>query len=77
MSSSGKPPGSCEVRTEATEKLEGPEYKREEGIPWTILVDDYAGTVHRAYSGEMADPVFLIDSDGRVSLLRMWRTARR
>jgi hypothetical protein len=58
------------------EKLEGArEYKREEGIPWTILVDDYAGTVHRAYSGEMADPVFLIDSDGRVSFYGMWTHA--
>jgi hypothetical protein len=55
------------------EKLaEAREYKREEGIEWTVLVDDYAGTVHRAYSREMADPVFLIDSDGRVAFYGMW-----
>jgi len=37
-----------------------------------VLVDDLAGTVHRTYSGEMADPVFLIDSEGRVSFYGMW-----
>ncbi len=58
------------------EKLEGArEGKREEGIPWTILVDDYAGTWHRAYSGEMTDPVFLIDADGRVAFYLMWAHA--
>ena len=44
------------------EKLaEAREYKREEGIEWPVLVDDYVGRVHRTYSREMADPVFLID----------------
>ena len=58
------------------EKLESAqEYKREEGIPWTVLVDDYAGTAHRAYSREMTDPVFLIDSDGRVAFYLMWAHA--
>ena len=55
------------------EKLEeAREYKREEGIDWPVLVDDYAGTVHRTYSREMADPIFLIDSDGRVAFYGMW-----
>ena len=40
-----------------------------------MLVDDYAGTWHRAYSSEMTDPVFLIDSDGRVSFYLMWAHA--
>ncbi len=58
------------------EKLEGTrEGKREEGIPWTVLVDDYAGTWHRAYSSEMTDPVFLIGGDGRVSFYLMWAHA--
>lgn len=58
------------------EKLEGArEYEREEELPWTLLVDDLAGTVHRVYSGEMADPVFLIDSAGRVSFYGMWTHA--
>ena len=47
-------------------------YKREEALPWTLLVDDFAGTVHRAYSEEMADPVFLIDSEGIISFYGMW-----
>ena len=55
------------------EKLEeAREYKVEEGIEWPVLVDDYAGTVHRTYSREMADPVFLLDSDGRVAFYGMW-----
>ena len=58
------------------EKLEGArEYARQESLPWPLLVDDYAGTVHEAYSGEMADPVFLIDADGRVSFYGMWTHA--
>lgn len=58
------------------EKLEGArEGRREEGIPWTVLVDDYAGTTHRAYSSEMTDPVFVIDSGGRVSFYLMWAHA--
>ncbi len=40
-----------------------------------MLVDDYAGTVHRAYSREMTDPVFLIDTEGRVSFYLMWAHA--
>ncbi len=55
------------------EKLdEAREYKRDEGIEWPVLVDDYEGTVHRTYSGEMADPSFLIDSEGRVAFYAMW-----
>lgn len=58
------------------EKLEGArEGRREEGIPWTVLVDDYAGTWHRAYSGEMTDPVFLIDADGRMAFYLRWAHA--
>ena len=58
------------------EKLESArEHKREERIPWTVLVDDPSGTAHRAYSREMTDPVFLIDSDGRVSFYLMWAHA--
>jgi hypothetical protein len=40
-----------------------------------VLVDDYAGTTHRVYSREMADPSFLIDSDGRVAFYGMWTHA--
>ena len=40
-----------------------------------MLVDDYAGTLHRAYSREMTDPVFLIGSDGRVAFYLMWAHA--
>ena len=55
------------------EKVEGArEYKREEALPWTLLVDDFGGTVHRSYSEEMADPVFLIDTEGIVSFYGMW-----
>lgn len=58
------------------EKLEGArEYKRQEELPWPLLVDDYEGTMHKTYSGEMADPVILIDSEGRVSFYGMWTHA--
>ena len=40
-----------------------------------MLVDDLSGKAHRAYSREMTDPVFLIDSDGHVSFYIMWAHA--
>lgn len=55
------------------EKLEGArEYSRQEQLPWPVVVDDLAGTVHRTYSQEMADPVFLVDAVGRVAFYGMW-----
>jgi len=45
-------------------------YGRIEGIPWAVLVDDVAGTVHRAY-GALAAAAFLIDSDGRVAFVSL------
>lgn len=50
------------------------QYKRDEGIPWPVLVDDLAGTVHQSY-GSMSDPVYLIDVAGRVSFYGMWTDA--
>ena len=41
-------------------------HQAEDGIPWTVLVDDVQGSVHRAY-GMLADPTFLLDRDGRVA----------
>jgi hypothetical protein len=46
-------------------------YQREEGIPWTVLVDDLEGTTHQVYGG-LADPTYLIDVDGRVAFYNMW-----
>jgi hypothetical protein len=46
-------------------------YKQAEGIPWPVLVDDVAGTTHQTY-GNMSDPVYLIDADGRVVFYGMW-----
>ena len=51
-------------------------YKRDEGIPWPVLVDDLAGTVHATY-GSMSDPVYLIDAAGRVALYGMWTNATK
>ncbi|MDP8976748.1 MAG: hypothetical protein M3N28_10385 [Actinomycetota bacterium] len=51
------------------------EYKEQEALPWPVLVDDLAGTMHEAYSQGMADPTFLIDADGRVAFYGMWTHA--
>jgi hypothetical protein len=40
-------------------------------IPWTVLVDDLYGTVHRDY-GMLADPTYLVGTDGRVSFYNYW-----
>jgi hypothetical protein len=49
-------------------------YRREENIPWPILVDDLAGAVHQAYGG-LADPSYLIGADGKVAFYNMWTHA--
>lgn len=41
-------------------------FRRVEDIPWPILVDDLEGKVHKQY-GLLANAVFIIDLDGRVS----------
>lgn len=46
-------------------------YRQVESIPWTLLVDDWEGTVHQAYGG-LSDPSYLIDREGRISFYNMW-----
>lgn len=46
-------------------------YKTEDGIEYTVLVDDLEGTTHQQYGG-MADPTYLIDADGRIAFYNMW-----
>jgi hypothetical protein len=49
-------------------------YKREEGIPWPVVVDDLEGSVHRTYGG-LSNPTYLIDADGRIAFYNMWTYA--
>lgn len=46
-------------------------YRREDHIPWPVLVDDLDGQVHRSY-GALPDPSFLIGTDGRVAFVSYW-----
>ena len=45
--------------------------KREEQLPWPVLIDDLAGTVQREYGG-LAAAVYLIDSQGTVAFCGTW-----
>jgi len=57
------------------EKLEdGRAYRREEHVPWPVLIDDLEGTVQRAYGG-LAAAVYLIDSRGIVAFCGAWGQA--
>ena len=58
----------------ADKLVDAQRYKEDEGIPWPVLADDLAGTVHQVYSG-LADPTYLIDADGRVAYFTMWTHA--
>lgn len=49
-------------------------YQREDGIAWTVLVDDLEGTTHQVYGG-LADPTYLIGTDGRIAFYNMWTHA--
>jgi hypothetical protein len=54
------------------EKLaQGRAYRREEQLPWPVLVDDLAGRVQRAYGG-LAAAAYLIDTRGRVAFCGTW-----
>lgn len=53
---------------------EGEKFKREEQIPYSVLVDDLPGTTHQVYGG-LADPTYLIDADGRVAFYSLWTHA--
>jgi hypothetical protein len=50
---------------------DGRRMKHDEAIPWPVLVDDLYGSVHRDY-GMLADPAYLIGTDGRVSFYNYW-----
>lgn len=49
-------------------------HKLDDTIPWPVLADDLEGTVHQVY-GNLADPTYLIDADGRVAYYTMWTHA--
>lgn len=60
--------------TDAQKLEDARAYRRDEAIPWTVLVDDLGGTVHRAY-GALSDPTYLLDADGTVAFYNMWTHA--
>jgi hypothetical protein len=43
-------------------------------LPWQVLVDDLAGSVHQAYGGP-ANPSYVISSEGRISFYNIWTHA--
>ena len=47
------------------------DYKREENVPWPVLIDDLACSVQRAYGG-LAAAAYLIDSRGIVAFCGTW-----
>lgn len=53
---------------------DGERYKRDDGIEFPVLVDDLEGTTHQVYGG-LADPTYLIDTDGRIAFYNMWTHA--
>jgi hypothetical protein len=51
-------------------------FRHVRGIPYLVAADNVEGTVHQQY-GTLADPSYLIDSDGRVAFYNMWTYAPR
>jgi hypothetical protein len=47
------------------------DYKREEDVPWPVLVDDLAGTVQQGFGG-LAAAAYLLDSRGAVTFCGTW-----
>jgi hypothetical protein len=52
------------------------DYKRRDGIPWPILVDDVEGGLHRELDPKPS-AVYLVDEDGRVAFRALWSNAER
>ena len=46
-------------------------YKECDCIPWQVLVDDLAGSVHQAYGG-LANPTYVVNAEGRISFYNAW-----
>ncbi|MBI5671530.1 MAG: hypothetical protein HZC41_26360 [Chloroflexi bacterium] len=67
-------PNAPPYRTFEQKLADARRFKREENLPWPLLVDDLAGTVHQVY-GTLADPTYLIDANGRVAYYNMWTLA--
>lgn len=67
-------PGAQPYRDFEQKKLDAERWKQEDGIRYTVAVDDVQGTTHQVY-GNLADPTYLIDSDGRVAFYNMWTHA--
>lgn len=67
-------PAVSPYRTDEEKQSDARRYQREEGISWPVLVDDVPGTTHQVYGG-LADPTYLIDSEGRVAFYNMWTHA--
>lgn len=59
-------PAAPPYRSFAHKAGEAAAHQQQDELPWTVLVDDVDGRVHRMY-GMLADPTFLIDVDGRVA----------
>lgn len=64
-------PGAPAYRSVEEKLASARAYQWDEATPWTVLVDDLAGTVHQVYGG-LSDPTYLIDADGRVAHYTMW-----
>ncbi len=58
-------------RTRADKRQAARRLAMEEGLRRRVLVDDLEGTVHGAYGGAW-NPVYVIDSEGRVVFRRAW-----
>lgn len=50
---------------------DGQRHKEEDAIPWTLVVDDLDGSIHQQ-NGGLADPSYLIGTDGRLAFYNYW-----
>jgi hypothetical protein len=64
-------PGVPPYDTDAQKHRDAVRMQDDEALPWTVLVDDLEGSVHQSY-GMLADPTYLIGTDGRVSFYNYW-----
>ena len=61
-------------RSLAEKERHAREFRQLERIPWPVLVDDLAGSVHQIY-GELPNSAYVIDAAGRIAYKDQWASA--
>ena len=67
-------PGAPAYETIDQKTRDAEKFSTEDNYSYPVLIDDVEGSTHQVYGG-LADPTYIIDSDGRVAFYCLWTHA--